>query len=121
MLGGATIVRLVVLQESKITPSATAPPAPQNKLSRLPKTHRVSLEHHTNREYAQKRKIVTTHFFSFFLSGIGVLPMPANYTICGTELRWRFSTDLFEHAIELRQRLKSHGERDLTDPQIAVI
>ena len=47
--------------------------------------------------------------------------MPTNDAICGTELRWRFSTDLFEHAIELRQRLKSHGERDLTDPQIAVI
>ena len=47
--------------------------------------------------------------------------MPTNDAICGTELRWRFSTDVFEHAIELRQRLKSHGERDLTDPQIAVI
>jgi len=68
MLGGATIVRLVVLQESKITASATAPPAPQNKLSRLPENHRVSLERHTNREYAQKQKIVTTHFFRFFLS-----------------------------------------------------
>src|SRR4249919_2601824 len=70
MLGGARIVRLVVLQESKITASATAPPAPQNKLSRLPWIHRVSLEHHTNSEYAQKQKIVATHFFRFFLSGL---------------------------------------------------
>ena len=57
-----------VLQESKITASATAPPAPQNKLSRLPWIHRVSLEPHTNGEYAQKQKIVTTHFFRFFLA-----------------------------------------------------
>jgi hypothetical protein len=63
MLGGARIVRLVVLQESKITASATAPPAPHNKLSRLPRIHRVSLESHTNGEYAQKQKIITTHFF----------------------------------------------------------
>src|SRR4026209_2088904 len=65
MLGGARIVRLVVLQESKITASATAPPAPHNKLSRLPWIHRVSLEPHTNREYAQKQKIMATHFFGF--------------------------------------------------------
>ena len=70
MLGGARIVRLVVLQESKITASATAPPTPQNKLSRLPWIHRVSLEPHTNGEYAQKQKIVATHFFRFFLSGL---------------------------------------------------
>ena len=68
MLGGARIVRLVVLQESKITASATAPPAPHNKLSRLPSTHRPTLECHTNGEYAQKQKKITTHFFGFFLS-----------------------------------------------------
>jgi hypothetical protein len=67
MLGGATIVRLVVLQESKITASAAAPPTPHKKLSGLPWTHRVSLEPHTNREYAQKQKNVTTHFFGRFL------------------------------------------------------
>ena len=67
ILGGARIVRLVVLQESKITASATAPPAPHNKLSRLPWTHRVSLECHTNGEYAQKQKPMTTHFFGFFI------------------------------------------------------
>ena len=61
-------MRLVVLQESKITASATAPPAPQNKLSRLPWIHGVSLEPHTNGEYAQKQKIVTTHFFGLFES-----------------------------------------------------
>src|SRR5215813_8260686 len=66
MLGGARIVRLVVLQESRMTASATAPPAPHNKLSRLLWIHRDSLEPHTNREYAQNSKNLTTHFFGFF-------------------------------------------------------
>jgi hypothetical protein len=66
MLGGARIVRLVVLQESKMTARETAPPAPHNRLSRLPCTHRVSLERHTNGEYAQKPEIMTTHFFGSF-------------------------------------------------------
>src|SRR5215470_11821235 len=70
MLGGARIVRLVVLQESRITASATAPPAPHNKLSRLLWIHRVTLEPHTNREYAQRQKIMTTHFFRFFPDGL---------------------------------------------------
>ena len=47
-----------------MTASATAPPAPHNKLSRLPRMHRVILEPHTNREYAQKQKIITKHFFA---------------------------------------------------------
>src|SRR6476646_9161263 len=68
MLGGARIVRVVVLQESKITASATAPPAPHKKLSRLPWIHRVSLESHTDGEYAQKQKKFTTHFFGRFLT-----------------------------------------------------
>src|SRR4029453_4576024 len=70
MLGGARIVRLVVLQESRINASATAPPAPHNRLSRLPRIHRVSLEPHTKGEYAQREKIVTTHFFRFFPDGL---------------------------------------------------
>src|SRR6266513_2600192 len=70
MLGGARIVRLVVLQESRISASATAPPAPHKKVSRLPRTHRVSPEPRTNREYAQKRKIMTTHFFAVCWAGI---------------------------------------------------
>ena len=37
-----------------MTASATAPPAPHNKLSRLPWIHRVRLEFHTDGEYAQK-------------------------------------------------------------------
>ena len=77
MLGGARIVRLVVLQESKITASATAPPAPHNKLSRLPWIHRVSLEPHTNREYAQKQKKMTTHFFGRFLTASQNFAYPA--------------------------------------------
>jgi len=67
MLGGARIVRLVVLQESKITANATVPPAPHNRLSRLLQIHRVILERHTNGEYAQKPKTMTTHFFGNFL------------------------------------------------------
>src|SRR5438270_9125826 len=69
MLGGARIVRLVVLQESRISASATAPPAPHKKVSRLPRTHRVNPEPRTNREYAQKRKIMTTHFFAVCWAG----------------------------------------------------
>jgi hypothetical protein len=65
MLGGARIVRLVVLHESKITASAIVPPAAQNKLSRLPSTHRPTLEYHMDGEYAHKEKIMTTHFFAF--------------------------------------------------------
>jgi hypothetical protein len=66
MLGGARMVRLVVLQERRITASATAPPTPHNKLSRLPRTHRPTLERHTNGEYAQKKDDMTTHLFGFF-------------------------------------------------------
>jgi hypothetical protein len=63
MLGGARIVRFVVLQERRITASATVPPTPQSSFSRLPWIHRVNLGRHTNGEYAQKDKTVTTHFF----------------------------------------------------------
>src|SRR4051812_24169278 len=65
MLGGARIVRLVVLQESRMTASATAPPAPHNKRSRLPSTHRPTLKNGMNGEYAQKQHNMTTHFFGF--------------------------------------------------------
>src|SRR5215469_8173404 len=68
MLGGARIVRFVVLQESKMTAIAAAPPAPHKKVSRLPWIHRASLEPHTNAEYAQNEKVPTTHFFRFFLA-----------------------------------------------------
>src|SRR5215475_4020419 len=76
MLGGARIVRFVVLHESKMTAIATAPPAPHNRLSRLTCIHRVSLEPHTNREYAQKQKTVTTHFFGFSLSKYKIFADP---------------------------------------------
>ena len=51
-----------------MTATATAPPAPHKNVSRLPWIHRVSRECHTNREYAQKQKMMTTHFFGFFLA-----------------------------------------------------
>ena len=63
MLGGARIVLLVVLQESRITANAAVPPTPHKILSRLPWIHRVSLECHTNGEYVQNDKIMTTHFY----------------------------------------------------------
>jgi hypothetical protein len=63
MLGGARIVLLVVLQESRTTASAAAPPTPHNSFSRLPWIHRVSLECHTNGEYVQSDEVMTTHFY----------------------------------------------------------
>jgi hypothetical protein len=63
MLGGARIVLLVVLQESRITASAAVPPTPHKIFSRLPWIHRVTLECHTNGEYVQNDKIMTTHFY----------------------------------------------------------
>jgi hypothetical protein len=120
MLGGARIVRLVVLQESKITASATAPPAPHSRLSRLPRIHRISLERHTDGEYAQKREMLTTHFFGFSCWLIGILRMPAHLAFGRTILRRRFARKSFKNAVELRERLKSSGERDFTDAQIAI-
>ena len=81
MLGGARIVRFVVLQESKISASATAPPAPHKRVSRLTWTHRVNLETHTNREYAQNQKILTTHFFGFFRYRIRNLLITVDYRL----------------------------------------
>jgi hypothetical protein len=63
MLGGARIVLFVVLHESRMTASAAVPPTPHKIFSRLPWIHRVGLEYHTNGEYCQKDKIVTTHFY----------------------------------------------------------
>ena len=63
MLGGAKIVLFVVLQESRMTASATVAPAPHKNFSRLPAIHLASREYHTNGEYCRKAKIVTTHFY----------------------------------------------------------
>ena len=63
MLGGAKIVRVVVLQESKMTASAAVPPVPHKIFSRLPRTHRASLECHTKGECCQKPQMPTTHFY----------------------------------------------------------
>jgi hypothetical protein len=116
MLGGARIVRLVVLQESKITASATAPPAPHNKLSRLPWIHRVSLERHTNGEYAQKQKLMTTHFFGLSPIRLSEFCLSGRRPYrSGAILRRRFTRKCFENAIELRERLKPSRERDFAD------
>jgi hypothetical protein len=67
-------------------------------------------------------KLLLRIFSGFFLRALSeFLPMPANHTLGSSELRWRFPAEFLEHAIELRQRLKSCGERDVTDPQSAVI
>jgi hypothetical protein len=63
MLGGARIVRSVVLQESRMTASAAVPPAPQSSSSRLPWIHRVNLECHTDTECREKTNVPTTHFY----------------------------------------------------------
>jgi len=115
MLGGARIVRVVVLQESKITASATAPPAPHKKLSRLPWIHRVILESHTDGEYAQKQKKFTTHFFGVFSHAAQNFACPVGVHRSGAILCRRFTRKSFKNAIELRKRLKTRRERDFTD------
>jgi len=116
MLGGARIVRLVVLQESKMTATATAPPPLHNKVSRLLWIHRVSLEPHTNREYAQKQKLMTTHFFGLSPTCLSEFCLSGRRAYRGGAiLRRRFARKSFENAIELRERLKPGRERDLTD------
>jgi hypothetical protein len=46
--------------------------------------------------------------------------MPAHLAFGRTILRRRFARKSFEDAIELRERLKSRGERDFTDAQFRV-
>ena len=46
--------------------------------------------------------------------------MPADHTL-GAVLSWRFPRQSLENAIELRQRLKSRGERDFADAYITVV
>ena len=109
MLGGARIVRLVVLQESRITASATAPPAPHNRLSRLPWIHRVSLACHTNGEYAQRQKNLTTHFFRKEQIDSRTSPVRSFYSVeidCTICLRG-FPGERFKNSIELRMRSES--------------
>ena len=43
--------------------------------------------------------------------------MPAIHTLGSTVLRRRFPGESLKNAIELRERLKSHSERDFTDAQ----
>ena len=43
--------------------------------------------------------------------------MPANYAVGSTESRRRVARESLEHAIELRERLKSRSEGDFTDAQ----
>ena len=46
--------------------------------------------------------------------------MPAIHTLGRTVLRRRFPGKSLKHAIELRERLKSHCERDFTDAKTRI-
>ena len=43
------------------------------------------------------------------------------FFVGGPKLSWGFSCELFENAIELRQRLKADGERDFANPQSRIL
>ncbi len=124
MLGGARIVRFVVLQESRITASAAVPPTPHKIFSRLPWIHRVGLEYHTNTKCCQKLGNSTTHFYGKYSADFGrVYRNSATSSSISTRsaiLRRRFLGQPLENTIELRQRLKSHGERNFTNAQIRI-
>lgn len=127
MLGGARIVRVVVLQESRMTASAAVPPAPQSSLSRLPWIHRVNLECHTDGEYCQEYKTVTTHFFGksvgiFQVAPILELAPPSRSMSCMSSAicARRLSGELLEDTVELGKGLEPNFERDLADAQIRI-
>jgi hypothetical protein len=63
--GGAKTVRLVVLQDKRITATATSPPALHNKLSRLPSTHPLASNATRMVSLRRKETIITTDFFGF--------------------------------------------------------
>jgi hypothetical protein len=69
----------------------------------------------------RNKELLLRIFSGFFLERVGILPTQANHTFGSAKLRWRFPGQSLEHAIELRQRLKSHGECNLADPYIAVM
>ncbi len=70
-----------------------------------------------DREYAQKQKNLTTHFFglstkqSEFYRCLRAMPLPH-------DIGRRFARKLFKHAIELREGLKSRSECDFADAHI---
>ena len=106
--------------QGAMTSSATAPRHPINKLSRLPWIHRVSLECHTDCNYAQKQKLMTTHFFGFFRMSYPNFTGCRGHAFARTILGRRSTRKSFKDAIELRQRLKARRERDFADAQITV-
>src|SRR6266542_973486 len=125
MLGGARMARFVssVLHESRTTASAAAPLIAQNNLSRLRWIHRVSLECHTDGEYCQRHRPVTTHFFGksdgSFCGAIFDLAPFSLLMSCAIRTR-RFIRQPFEDTIELRERLEPHSECDFADAQIRI-
>lgn len=68
----------------------------------------------------RNKKRLLRIFSGFFFRTCRILPTQAGYTFGGAKLRWRFPRQSLEHAIELRQRLKSHSECNLADPYVAV-
>src|SRR5436189_3345965 len=65
------------------------------------------------RNAARWLRIFSGNRFSPFRSARAVLSQLHR----GAVLSRRFAGQLLEDAVELRERLKSHGERDLADPQ----
>ena len=92
-----------------------------NPLSRLPWIHRVNLGCHMKRSVVRK----PIHRLRIFTVNIPakILRVPNNLLavmlrMCRAILRWRFARQLFEDAVELRQRLEADRERDFAYAKI---
>jgi hypothetical protein len=75
---------------------------------------------HESRVCAELKNVGYAFSQVFSYSEVRILPKPANHMFRIAELRWRCPAQSFEDAIKLRKGLKSRGERNLTDPKIAV-
>src|ERR1039457_7461383 len=110
------MVRVVVLQESRITVRAAPPPQIQGSFSCPPRTHRVSREVNTCPQCCQNKvgrlRIFTGNVRSPISAPVEELIGVAALYPRGAVLGWRFARQLFEYAIELRQRLKTDRQRD---------
>ncbi len=72
---------------------------------------------------SQELPKLTAHFYGKYFGAIlprslYVLMTLRALFVSGSKLSWRFSRELFKNAIELRQRLETHGERNFADPKI---
>ena len=119
------MVRVVVLQESRITVRAAPPPQIQGSFSRPPRTHRVSREVNTCPECCQNKvgrlRIFTGNVRTPISATIEEFIDVATLCPCGAVLGWRFAGKFFEYAIELRQRLKTDRERNFAYAKIRIV